>query len=150
MTVPWTTKTKISIMEMTMVGSIALTEVLALGSTDAPSYSRCPACKVVYNDDCESCGCPNGVSWNDAEIVRNVRETLSKKRRDGEYPDLLDSIRLHGISRPILIKNGIVCNGHHRIAAAQDLGISEIPYTDDPEIGWEDDWPDGKIPDSWA
>lgn len=77
-----------------------------------------------------------------------VADVLARKRAfdEDEYADLVDSVRRHGIESPILIREEELCNGHHRVAACVDLGIEEIPFTDDPEIGWanEFEWPEEK------
>jgi ParB-like chromosome segregation protein Spo0J len=67
--------------------------------------------------------------------------------RDSEtYAEIVDSIDRHGILVPILIRDEEVCNGTHRVTAAFELGIEEIPFTDDPLIGWgnEFEWPEAK------
>jgi hypothetical protein len=103
-----------------MVGSIALTDILEFPSWEARA---------------------NG--------LQKVRDLLDFKRQDDWYPELLDSIRRGGIKIPVLIREDReFSHGLHRVAAAQDLGMTEVPVTDDPEIGWEDDWPDEQIPDS--
>jgi hypothetical protein len=75
-----------------------------------------------------------------------VSEELSAKRQHDEYPEILDSVRRHGVQSPVLIRYDTLCNGHHRVAACIDLGIESIPFTDDPEIGWanEFEWPEEK------
>jgi ParB-like chromosome segregation protein Spo0J len=82
--------------------------------------------------------------------VRTVRDVLEIKRNDPDYADLMDSVRHHGIGFPILIYGRSVHNGHHRIAAALDLGIEEIPWCNDSSIGWEEDWPDDSVLDCGA
>ncbi|WP_194293902.1 ParB N-terminal domain-containing protein [Streptomyces sp. RB17] len=66
-----------------------------------------------------------------------VADTLDGKRQDDSYPDLLESIRLHGVQRPILVRRGELMDGHHRVAACLDLGITQVPFTDDFAIGWD-------------
>jgi hypothetical protein len=64
---------------------------------------------------------------------------LADKRKDTWYPALVEDIRVNGLRTPIWIHNGEINDGLHRIAAAQDLGIAQIPCTDeapdDPEAG---------------
>lgn len=66
-----------------------------------------------------------------------VSAVLPDKRRDSWYPELVEDIRIHGLRTPIWINNGEINDGCHRIAAAQDLGIQQVPCTDeapdDPE-----------------
>ena len=66
-----------------------------------------------------------------------VAAVLTDKRKDPWYPALVEDIRVHGLRVPIWIHEGEINDGCHRIAAAQDLGIQELPCTDeapdDPE-----------------
>lgn len=101
------------------VGTIALTDVLALHSWEA--------------------------EMNDISLT----ELLQHKREDEWYEELKDSMRRHGVSVPILVTDKGFEHGCHRVAAAVDLGWKEIDYTDDPLIGWEDVWPEGQAPESW-
>lgn len=87
-----------------MTGTISLSEVLTMQSPDA-----------VYRG------------------VETVAEVLEDKRHDESYAYLLVEIRENGLTEPIVINFGCVCDGHHRIAVAVDLGITEIPFTDDVE-----------------
>lgn len=46
------------------------------------------------------------------------------------YSDLRDSIQVHGIRNPIIVKqDGTVVDGHHRLRIAEELGI-ECPAVD--------------------
>ncbi|MEU7096078.1 ParB N-terminal domain-containing protein [Kitasatospora aureofaciens] len=119
---------------------IELSEVLGYQSADAGCYRRCEQCGEVVRSRTHCGRIASG-------IVTTVREVLSLKRRDPEYDDLVDSIRHHGIGTPILIYGRTVHNGGHRIAAAEDLGIPEVPWCNDSSIGWEDDWPDDSVLD---
>lgn len=126
-----------------MTTMIALSEILNFQSTDAYCYNRCGECGKVVRT-MTHCGKP-------AEgQISTVRETLDLKRADPEYPDLLDSIRHHGIYLPVLAYGRTLHNGGHRIAAAVDLGLTEIPICNDSEIGWGDDWPDDSVLDCRA
>lgn len=84
-----------------------------------------------------------------------VSMVLPTKRRDRGYDELKASIALEGFRVPILLDEYPddddqdvlwVCNGHHRIAAAQDLGMTHLPVTYDGNVGWGDesdeDWCD--------
>jgi hypothetical protein len=126
-----------------MVGTIALSEVLEFLSMDAGCYRRCEECGTVIRRRTHCGRAATGV-------VYTVREVLDLKRSDPEYRDLLDSIRHHGIGTPVLIYGETVHNGGHRIAAAFDLGLAEIPWTNDSSIGWEEDWPDDSVLDCGA
>lgn len=131
------------------VGMIALSEVLDYQAGDASAYDRCTGCgrlvRIKTTDD--SVWCCGSRSF---ALISTVRDVLEIKRSDSHYGDLIDSIRHHGIGLPILIYGREVHNGHHRIAAAFDLGLREVPYTNDSSIGWEDDWPDDSVLDCSA
>lgn len=79
-----------------------------------------------------------------------VKDILDRKRGDEFYPELVESIREHGMQAPVMVVEGMFRNGHHRVAAAQDLGWAEVPYTDDTTLGWLDAWPNGEAPESWC
>jgi tryptophan synthase alpha subunit len=65
-----------------------------------------------------------------------VRDVLDHKRRSEHYAELLDEIRRDGIALPIMIRtlNGRpwLVDGHHRVAAALDLGITTLVWSDLP------------------
>lgn len=67
-----------------------------------------------------------------------AEDTIEAKRASAHYPELLASIRQHGITTPIHIRTGehgrFLVEGHHRIAAALDAGLTHIPWTDDPTL----------------
>lgn len=87
-----------------MTGTISLSEVLLMQSPDAV-----------------------------ARGVETVGDVLDDKRHDASYRHLLREVRSGGDIEPIVITFGCVCDGHHRIAVYVDLGITEIPFTDDIE-----------------
>jgi hypothetical protein len=87
-----------------MTGTITLDEVLTMQSPDAL-----------------------------ARGVDTVADVLDEKRHDDSYARLLVEIRENGLTEPIVINFGCVCDGHHRIAVCVDLGITEILFTDDIE-----------------
>lgn len=69
----------------------------------------------------------------------DVRDVLEEKRTDKDYPALLEAIRRDGITIPILITpfSGDtlhLADGHHRVAAAMDLGMDMVPWTDDATL----------------
>lgn len=74
----------------------------------------------------------------DPAIGTDVADTLADKRRSPGYPTLLADIRAHGITIPIHIANvpGVayreLLDGHHRVAAADELGLTSIPWTTVP------------------
>lgn len=128
-----------------MAGMIALSEVLDFLSMDAPCYRQCSDCKSVVRGFRKTC-CGQLATG----AIQTVGEVLALKRGDDHYADLVESIRLHGITAPILIYGQMVHNGHHRIAAAVDLGLEEIPWCNDSSIGWGSDWPDDSVLDCSA
>lgn len=65
-----------------------------------------------------------------------VRDVLPHKRTSEHYPRLLNEIRTNGIALPIMIRTlnsrPWLVDGHHRVAAAQDLGITHLIWSDLP------------------
>lgn len=116
--------------------TIALAEVLDMPSDD--SFPICGDCQTPYRFR-PQCG------RDDAPLpsyTNTVRETFPVKRGYDHYPELLESMKRYGQDAPILIINGSVMNGHHRIAAAIELGWPEIEYTSNYGNGWVDQWPE--------
>lgn len=75
-------------------------------------------------------------SWGDGSTVQ---DSLTVKRADADYPQLRENIRQHGIRTPVLIEvtdSGYrrLLEGHHRIAAAVDLGLGTVPVTTDERL----------------
>ncbi|MFH9236103.1 ParB N-terminal domain-containing protein [Streptomyces globisporus] len=75
-------------------------------------------------------------SWGDGATVQ---DSLIVKRADAGYPQLRENIRQHGIRTPALIEvtdSGYrrLLEGHHRVAAAVDLGIETVPVTTDERL----------------
>jgi hypothetical protein len=65
-----------------------------------------------------------------------VRDVLDHKRKSEHYEGLLEEIRRDGIALPVMIRtlNGRpwLVDGHHRVAAAVDLGIATLIWSDLP------------------
>lgn len=65
-----------------------------------------------------------------------VRDVLNHKRTSAHYASLLDEIRQDGIALPVMIRTYLgqpwLVDGHHRIAAAIDLGIGQVIWSDLP------------------
>lgn len=106
-----------------------------------------------YYDDESGPGWFDGREYNEAypngyKIVRRKhygrtwQELLADKRSDSHYPDVVQSIRENGWVRPVTVQiedeqadiDGNVVpagfrygDGHHRLAAAIDLGFTHIP-----------------------
>ena len=82
---------------------------------------------------CGDCGCVDGepcVADNDALAWDDV---IERRREDPHYEHVVESIREHGFTVPctawydedsLVVRFG---DGHHRLAAALELGITEIP-----------------------
>lgn len=88
----------------------------------------------------------------DAHHDEPVRDILPRKAQDPQYERLLLSLNRDGFTRPLAIddedewRDGWVhSNGHHRLAAAYELGYRYIPYVFDSSgiDTWEasgDEW----------
>lgn len=67
-----------------------------------------------------------------------AQDALPAKRTSPHYQDLLNDIRQHGVTTPIHIRTSrhgrFLVEGHHRITAALDAGLTHIPWTDDPTL----------------
>lgn len=63
-----------------------------------------------------------------------VRDVLNYKRRSEHYPELLEEIRRGGMNLPIMIRTyqgqPWLVDGHHRVAAAVDLGMTTLVWSD--------------------
>ena len=70
------------------------------------------------------------------EDCYTVRDVLDSKRQDPEYAELLESIRRNGIELPVMVRTRggepWLVDGHHRVAAAIDLGIETLVWSDLP------------------
>lgn len=66
----------------------------------------------------------------------DVADVLDRKRQSPHYPRLLEEIRRDGITIPVVIDHSgrypELTEGHHRIAAAVDLGLSVVPWSSVP------------------
>lgn len=66
----------------------------------------------------------------------DVADVLDRKRQSPHYPALLEEIRQNGITVPVVIDYsgtfGELLEGHHRIAAAVDLGLLSVPWSSVP------------------
>ncbi|WP_405673223.1 ParB/Srx family N-terminal domain-containing protein [Streptomyces sp. NBC_01530] len=65
-----------------------------------------------------------------------VRDILNHKRESEHYAGLLDEIRRDGMALPIMVRtlNGEpwLVDGHHRVVAAIDLGMTHLVWSDLP------------------
>lgn len=91
-----------------MLGLIAVTDVLDMFTPD--------------DDDTSDC--------------YTVRDVLDHKRTSEHYTDLLNEIRQDGIALPVMIRTfegqPWLVDGHHRVAAAIDAGITHLVWSDLP------------------
>lgn len=75
-------------------------------------------------------------SWDSFEDMTNRRwrEFLQRVRRDGQYEDVKSSILRNGFRRAstymwdISLERFIHLDGHHRLAAAIEIGYQYVPY----------------------
>lgn len=76
------------------------------------------------------------VDDDDTPDALYVRDVLDHKRRSEHYPELLDEIRASGMALPVMIRTHSgqpwLVDGHHRVAAAIDLGITHLIWSDLP------------------
>jgi hypothetical protein len=66
-------------------------------------------------------------AWEEGAYT--VGDTLAAKRASAAYPRILASVREHGITVPVWIVDGELREGHHRVAAAVDLGLDVLPWS---------------------
>jgi hypothetical protein len=71
----------------------------------------------------------------DSKNSATVAATLPTKRHSPHYPALLAAVRRDGVTSPLVIRTGpdgrYLADGHHRVAAAHEAGITHVPFTDD-------------------
>jgi hypothetical protein len=87
-------------------------------------------------------------SYEDAE---NTADVLVYKMEDEGFPELLESIRTHGLAKGFEpCYRGYMGEGHHRLAALYTLGAKWCPVNDgyDPQRAWVA--PDGTKPGECA
>ena len=71
----------------------------------------------------------SALNWRSGTEGTRVRGRMAAKRQSPQYAALRDDIAVNGIQTPITRHpNGAIVNGHHRVAAAQELGITHIPW----------------------
>lgn len=84
------------------------------------------------------------VDSTDNKLKRQLLPVLEKKRKDPEYHSILRFLKQEGFTEPLVCikERGIKSHGdgHHRLAAAIELGYKFIPYvfTKDYETFIED------------
>jgi len=65
-----------------------------------------------------------------------VEDVVAVKRRSPTYPALLAAVRRDGITVPVHVQTDDLrwelLDGHHRIVAAIDAGLTTVPYTTVP------------------
>ena len=117
-------------------------EIMSRPSADLLSgwysdYEECIHCGETYNDgwatgsvdktvvcegECETA--PYSLEWRWTAM-------MEEKREDDSYYDLLEVLPVEGFTVPLTayVRDGmlILCDGHHRLAAAQDMGLSTVP-----------------------
>lgn len=90
-------------------------ETFESGYEQGSADSRC-------TDECEQEALTIPEAWD---------QVLERKRYDDHFDELLDVIEEDGFTQPLTAyeRNGqlILCDGHHRLAAALDLGLRTVP-----------------------
>lgn len=70
--------------------------------------------------------------WDDCGGYRygTVREALEDKRSDPHYPEVVEALRIEGFTKGVRVHPDArrVTDGHHRIAAAIELGWRYVPF----------------------
>lgn len=117
-------------------GWIHISDLLDMESGDARHIKRCSLCGQ-YNRRYAlvSDQCPHYWDRDSQEELYTVAECMEWKRSDFGYARLRSMVQVYGITSLIFIDTSdddewVVRNGHHRIAAYEELGLSWIPYTD--------------------
>ena len=59
-----------------------------------------------------------------------VGDYVSRKREHLHDPELLESVREHGIVFPLYRVDDRLDNGHHRFAAALEAGLTHVPVSE--------------------
>jgi len=81
------------------------------------------------------CDCLGRWAYHDCELTFPERWSIMIDRVfwDDRYQDVLEGIRQYGFLKPIgamVGHNGqhiVLCDGHHRVTVALELGIKEVP-----------------------
>lgn len=58
---------------------------------------------------------------------KTVAELAPAKRLARSHPEHVEDVRKNGVTRPIVVRRGVVVDGHHRIVAAHDAGVKKVP-----------------------
>ena len=119
-----------------------ISEILSRPSHDLYRYMEdfivCSTCGAWFDDqgvfitfgdedmceegDCETTSITIGQAWD---------LLIGDKREDEHFEDVVDAIREEGFTIPLTAypRDGvlILCDGHHRLLAAQDLGMDTVP-----------------------
>ena len=70
----------------------------------------------------------NEGSASDDEDILTLAEVLDEKRGDDQYYSVRESIAASGFTEPIYSSDTcMLLDGHHRLAAAIDLGYTSVP-----------------------
>lgn len=117
------------------IKTVSLADVIGYMSNEGYQW-----CETHMTSQCYSCA--------NTRYATCVAETFPSKRTDSQYKELLESMRTQGFKGAVMISERgdrvQLMNGHHRIAAAAELGICDIPVStdysvaDDPNL-WPED-----------
>ena len=121
-----------------------ISKVLQWCSVDAGAEIRCPSCEGPV-DETSTVGTSFDLyCYNcEYEFKYSMDQVLDVKRMDHDYGDVVDSVRTRGWVYPLHTWGHALTDGHHRLAAAIDLGMDVVPmyYGDDCRQDFED-WRD--------
>lgn len=90
--------------------------------------------EYASTDSGSRCGC---WLWHECgeDTPRNesLQETLAWKREDSHYPRVVASLKEKGWTKAIKVlpDTNLIRDGNHRLAAAIDLGMTEVPIAED-------------------
>jgi hypothetical protein len=100
------------------VSILPISELLGYATVDATDLAEYCGCE---EEDCEDC-------WKDVSLI-TVADLLDLKRDDDHYGDVVESLQVNGFLAPIGVHptERKLTDGHHRLAAALDLGFRFVP-----------------------
>jgi hypothetical protein len=70
--------------------------------------------------------------WGTHDVAKEttrVGDILNAKRMRREHPFMVEDVKTHGVREPIYQDpdTGKLWDGHHRVAAALDAGLTHVP-----------------------
>lgn len=61
---------------------------------------------------------------------QTVAEIADEKRAAPDHAERVEQARQRGVRSPVLLRNGALVDGHHRVVAAYDAGVKQVPAQD--------------------